>query len=97
MISIIMAGARSLAISTGIVAAVAAGVAVLKMLWDRPDPAEQRSRFLKVIGQSPDVPPDLFVIFHEDDDPISMAVALLRDNPPENVAAALRAALAAAA
>lgn len=97
MISIIMAGARSLAISTGIVAAVAAGVAVLKMLWDRPNPAEQRSKFLKALGQSPDIPPDLFVVFYEDDDPISMAVDLLRDNPPAGIAAALRAALAAAA
>jgi len=97
MIAIIRSGARSLAVSTGIVAAIAAGVAVLKRLWDRPSPIERRSKFLKVLGQSPDFPKDLFVDFHEDADPISLARSMLRGNPAEGVATALRAALTAAA
>ena len=97
MIAIIRSGARSLAVSSGIVAALAAGVAVLKRLWDRPSPLERRSKFLTALGQSPDIPGDLFVDFHEDADPIGLARSMLRGNPAESVATALRAALTAAA
>lgn len=97
MIAPIRAGIHSLAVSLGIAAAVAAGLAVVKRLWDAPSPAERRQKFLAVVGQSQDVPREIFLAFHEADDPIGDAVVMLRTPLSDGMTAALRAALTAAA
>ena len=97
MLAPLRAGIHSLAVSLGITTADAMGLAVVKRLWDRPSPLERRSKFLTALGQSPDIPKDLFVDFHEEADPIGRARTMLRGNITESVATALRAALTASA